>query len=164
MLFKPFKPSIKEIAPFIKAAVSEGKDVRLTVTGYSMYPLLRSGMDDIILTKVDKLRKYDVVLFERQNGDCIFHRIIKIKGDVLTIAGDNETKKEFPVYKDAVIAGMKAFVRGGKTYSADALWYVVYSRLWLWIFPLRPLAARAWHDMARLRRRIKGALGHKKAK
>lgn len=163
MLFKPFNPSIKEIAPFIKEAISHGSDARLTVTGYSMYPLLRSGMDDIILTKATELKKYDVVLFERPNGDCIFHRIIKIKGDVLTIAGDNETKKEFPVYKDAVIARMKAFVRGGRTYYADALWYVVYSRLWLWLFPLRPVMAKAWHDMARLRRKIKGALGHKKA-
>lgn len=164
MLFKPFKPSIKEIAPFIKEAISNGSDARLTVTGYSMYPLLRSGVDDIILTKVIELKKYDVVLFERANGDCIFHRIIKIKDDVLTIAGDNETKKEFPVYKDAVIAKMKAFVRGDKTYSVNSLWYVLYSRLWLWLFPLRPIMAKAWHDAARLRRKIKGAFGHKKGK
>ncbi len=162
MILKPFKPSIKEIAPFIKEAISGGSDARLTVTGYSMYPLLRSGTDDVILTKPLDLKKYDVVLFERENGDCIFHRIIKIKGDVLTIAGDNETKKEFPVYKTKVIAKMKAFVRNGKQHTTKELWYVIYSRLWLFIFPARHIAARLWHNLAKLLRKAKGALGHKK--
>ena len=59
MILKAFKPSIKELAPFIEEAIAQGKDVRLTVTGYSMYPLLRSGTDDVVLKKHDELKKYD---------------------------------------------------------------------------------------------------------
>lgn len=164
MIVKSFNPSIKDLAPFIEEAVSAGKDVRLTITGYSMYPLLRSGTDDIVLGKHSKLKKYDVVLFKRKDGSYIFHRIIKIKGDVLTIAGDNETKKETPVLKSDVIAVMKSFYRSGKLHGVNELWYKLYSRFWLFIFPLRRIAARLLHKTAKLLRKIKGAFCHKKAK
>jgi hypothetical protein len=164
MIINSFKPSMHEIAPFIKDAIDAGKDVRLTVTGFSMYPLLRGGSDDVILTKADKIKKYDVVLFERENGEYIFHRVIKKKGSVLTIAGDNETKKEYPVLEERVIASMKAFVRSGKTHSVSALWYRLYSFVWLFIFPLRHIAARMLHNLAQLCRKMKGVLCHKKSK
>jgi len=164
MIAKSFNPSIKELAPFIEEAIKNGKEVRITVTGYSMYPLLRSGTDDVVLKKHGELKKYDVVLFKRSDGNFIFHRIIKIKGDVLTIAGDNETKKETPVLKSNVIAVMKCFYRGGKHHGVNEFWYKAYSRFWLFIFPLRRVAARVLHSTAKLSRKIKGVLCHKKAK
>ncbi|MBQ6894441.1 MAG: S24/S26 family peptidase [Clostridia bacterium] len=164
MIIKHFKPSMHEIAPYIKEVISVGKEVRLTVTGFSMYPLLRGGSDDVILAKPSEIKKYDVVLFERENGEYIFHRVIKLKGDILTIAGDNETKKEYPVSKDKVIASMKSFVRSGKTYSVNALWYKLYSRMWLFIFPARHIAARMLHNLAQLCRKLKGGHRHKKSK
>lgn len=164
MIINSFKPSIHEIAPYIKEAIENGKDVRLTVTGFSMYPLLRDGSDDVILTKSAKIKKHDVVLFKRENGDFVLHRVIKVKGNILTIAGDNETKKERSVPKDNVIASMKAFVRSGKIHTTDALWYKIYSKLWLFIFPLRHIAARVIHSLAQLCRKMKGVLCHKKSK
>ena len=164
MIVKSFKPSIKELAPFIEEAVNSGKEVRLTVTGYSMYPLFRSGTDDVVLKKPEVLKKYDVVLFKRKDGNFVFHRIIKIKDNVLTIAGDNETKKEFPVLISDVVAVMKSFYRADNLHTTDELWYRFYSGFWLFIFPLRHIAARLYHFMAKTIRRIKGAFGHKKAK
>ena len=164
MIVKSFKPSIKELAPFIEDAISKGKEVRLTVTGFSMYPLFRSGTDDVVLKKPDILKKYDVVLFKRSDGSFIFHRIIKIKGDVLTIAGDNETKKETPVYISDVIAVMKCFYRADKIHTTNEIWYKFYSRLWLFIFPLRHITAKLYYYTAKVYRRIKGAFGHKKTK
>lgn len=164
MVIKTFKPSMYEIAPLIKEAVSGGKEVRLTVTGFSMFPILRGWSDDVILSKPGKVKKYDVVLFERDNGEYIFHRVIKKKNGILTIAGDNETKKEYPVYEEKVIAKMTAFIRSGKTYNVTFLPYMIYSRLWLFIFPLRHIAVKIIHNTAVSMRKIKGVLCHKKAK
>lgn len=164
MIIKSFKPSMREIAPYIKQTVENGKSARLTITGFSMYPLLRGGSDDIILSAPQTIKKYDVVLFERENGDYIFHRVIKVEGNILTIAGDNETKKEFPVSKDKVIAKMTAFVRSGKTHATNALWYMAYSRIWLLIFPIRHIAAKFLHNLAQICRKMKGVLCHKKNK
>ncbi len=154
-MIKRFKPSIKEIAPLIEIAINSGKDAKLTVTGYSMYPIFRSGSDDVVLTAPKDIKKYDVVLYKRTNGDYIFHRIIKISGDTLTIAGDNEVKKEYPIYKNQVIAKMKGFIRNGKEYPSTALWYRLYSKIWLMIFPLRHIAARILHNSARIFRKLK---------
>jgi hypothetical protein len=156
MVLKSFKPSIQEIAPLIKDVVSSGRDVRLTVTGYSMYPLLRDKTDDVILGSFEKISKYDVVLFERENGSYIFHRVIKVKGDVLTIAGDNETVKEYPVKTDRVIAVMKSFIRSGKEYPVSLLWYRLYARLWLFIFPFRPFVAKLYNRLAKIYRKFNG--------
>ena len=164
MIIKSFKPSMNEIAPYIKEAVKNGKEVRLTVTGFSMYPLLRGGSDDVILSFSKNIKKYDVVLFERKTGEYIFHRVIKVEGNLLTIAGDNETKKEYPVEKERVIAIMKAFIRSGKTHSADALWYKIYSRLWLCIFPFRHIVSGILHRVMQLCRKTKGVLCYKKSK
>ncbi len=156
MMFKSFKPSIKEIGPLIEAAISSGKDARLTVTGFSMYPLFYNGRDDVILTGPKNLKKYDVVLYKRPNGSYILHRILKIKGDTLTIAGDNEIQKEYPVAASQVIAVMSSFIRKGKHCSTAAPWYVIYSRLWAFIFPYRYTAIK-------ILKKLKGVLRHKKA-
>lgn len=150
-----FKPSIKDIAPFIKDAVESGKEAKLTVTGYSMYPLFRSEIDCVVLTAPTDLKKYDIVLFKRTNGEYVFHRIIKISDDTLTIAGDNEIVKEYPIYKSQVIAKMKSFIRNGKAYTPKALWYRAYSVLWLMIFPQRHNMVRFLKTLLKFLRRIK---------
>ena len=152
MIVKRFKPSMNQIIPLIADAVSSGKDIKLTVTGYSMYPLLESMSDSVVLTKSGKISKYDVVLFKRADGSHILHRIIKIKNGVMTIAGDNETKKEYPVYEKDVEAKMKAFERNGKYHTTDELWYKIYVRLWLVIFPFRRIAVRFIRFIAPLKR------------
>lgn len=163
MLSKSFKPSIKDIAPYIEQAIQNGSDVRLTVTGFSMYPLLRGGSDDVVLTKPRSLKKYDVVLYKRENGDYVFHRIIKIKGESLIIAGDNETKKEKNVSSSAVIAKMKSFIRSGKTHMSSAIWHQIYCRIWLFIFPARHVAAGILHFLAKPAKKVMKAVdGHKK--
>ena len=79
MVLKSFKPSIQEIAPLIKDAVSSGRDVRLTVTGYSMYPLLRDKTDDVILGSFEKISKYDgkrklyISPCNKGEGRCAYH-------------------------------------------------------------------------------------------
>lgn len=152
MIVKRFKPSMNQIIPLITDAVSSGKDIKLTVTGYSMYPLLESMSDSVVLTKPGKISKYDVVLFKRADGSHILHRVIKIKNGVMTIAGDNETKKEYPVYEKDVEAKMKAFERNGKYHTTDELWYKIYVRLWLAIFPFRRIAVRFIRFIAPLKR------------
>ncbi len=149
-----FKPSIRDIAPLIETAVSSGKEAKLTVTGYSMYPIFRSERDNVVLTAPNCLKKYDVVLYRRANGEYVLHRIIKISGDTLTIAGDNELVKEYPVYSSQVIAKMKSFVRNGREYPASAFWYRAYSVLWLIIFPLRHKTAWLLQRVVRFARKF----------
>ena len=85
------------LGPFIELQIREEKKVKLTVTGDSMYPLLKSRIDTVVLDTPKNLKKYDIVFYKRDNGRYILHRILKKKNGIFTIAGDYELKKEYPI-------------------------------------------------------------------
>ena len=129
--------SINDLMPLIKETISEGRSIHFSVTGNSMFPLFANRRDSVTVSPVDSIRKYDIVLHRRADGTYIMHRVIGIKGNMLTIAGDNENKKEKNVPLDAVIAKVTSFTRKGRIYNMKELSYRLYSHLWLWVFPAR---------------------------
>ena len=129
--------SIHDLAPVIKERVNLGGKVKFTVTGISMFPFLSNRRDQVTVSRADFVKKYDVVLHRRKNGDYILHRVIGIKNGTYIIAGDNETEKEYGVEKSQIIAKAISFTRKGVEISPDNLVYKIYSRLWLLLFPLR---------------------------
>ena len=129
--------SIADLAPFIAERVSGGASVRFTVTGNSMFPLFANRRDQVTVTAPTDIRKYDIVLHRRTDGTYILHRVIGRRGDVLTIAGDNETERETGVNISQVIAKVTGFTRKGRDVSVNNPLYRVYSRLWLAVFPAR---------------------------
>ncbi len=150
--------SINELMPLIKEYISAGTDVRLHVSGISMTPILHDKRDTVVLSKPDKIKKYDIVLHQRENGQYIMHRIIKKRGDVLTIAGDFEIEKEYPVYTDAVIAKVTSFVRNGKSYTPNDFVIRLYSFIWVLIFPFRYMVLNLLNRV----RRVAGNAKNKK--
>ena len=60
------------------------RDGRLIYTnvGDSMMPLIRQDRDLLIIEKPDgRLKKYDVPLYKRDNGQYVLHRILKFRED-----------------------------------------------------------------------------------
>ena len=144
------------LGAFICESIENGREVNLTVTGDSMYPLFKSRVDTVVLNKPQKLKKRDIAFYKRDNGSYILHRILKIKGDNLMIAGDNELKKEYPVRKEQVIGVVKSFTRKGEAHTVDELWYKIYSFIWCVFFPIRPLILRFLLKLVRLKVRRRG--------
>jgi len=129
--------SICDLAPVIEEKVNSGGKVRFTVTGISMFPFLSNRRDQVTVSRADVVKKYDVVLHRRENGDYILHRVIGIKNGTYTIAGDNETEKEYGVKKSQIIAKATGFTRKGKKINPDSIAYILYTRFWVFVFPLR---------------------------
>ena len=104
--------------------------------GRSMRPLLREGKDVVIVRKNDAPpKKYDVVLYGRA-GKCVLHRVIRKKGDMNLIRGDNTYTLEF--VKDSEILGiLMEFDRGKKHHTTNDFFYKLYSIVWTFIYPLR---------------------------
>ena len=72
------------------------RDGRLIYTnvGDSMMPLIRQDRDLLIIEKPDgRLKKYDVPLYKRDNGQYVLHRILKVREDDYVICGDNRYVK-----------------------------------------------------------------------
>ncbi len=121
-----------QIVPLMQESLSLGQSVRFSPRGISMLPMLRQGKDAVTLSPVTgKLKKYDIPLYQRDDGAYVLHRITKV-GETYTCIGDNQYEYEPGIRHDQVIAVVTAFSRQGKQISAKDPGYLIYTRLWHW--------------------------------
>lgn len=83
------------------------QDVKIKVTGHSMWPFFKDRKTVVTLSKVTKIKKGDVYLFI-YNSSYVLHRLIKVKGDKLIFRGDGNVIKE-EVMKPKVLAVVKSY-------------------------------------------------------
>ena len=129
-----------------------GQSVRIFPRGVSMMPMLRQGIDSVVLSPVpERLKKYDLPLYQRDDGTYILHRIIRA-GDTCTCMGDNQFVPEPGLHHDQMIAVVTAFYRGERKHTVSEPGYQIYCRLWHYSRPVR----RFWRrGKGWLRRRFK---------
>ena len=124
--------------PVIEETLRRGDSVRIMVTGNSMYPLLHSRRDTVVLVPADRIKKYDITFHRREDGRYILHRVLKVQKDgTYLIAGDNEMKTESPVKREQILGVVTEFTRWGKHYSVNHLLYHLYVRIWHLLMPYR---------------------------
>ncbi len=130
---------MSEISPLIVGLINDGVDVTILVTGNSMRPMLKHLRDTVVLTKCDSssLKKGDIPLYKRENGQYVLHRILKVHSDYYDISGDNQWELEKAVKYSQVLCKVKGFTRNGKYHSVNELPYRIYECLWRKLFFLR---------------------------
>ena len=117
-----------------------------------MLPMIREGKDSVLLSPVtERLEKYDIPLYKRDNGKYILHRIVKAD-ETFTCIGDNQFSYENGVREDQVIAVVTGFYRGEKFISVKNIGYRIYCRFWHYSRPLRHFIKRG---IGFLRRHLK---------
>lgn len=122
--------SIDDMIPLIKERINNGGNVSFTPMGVSMYPMLRNGIDTVVLSPLpDRLKKYDVIFYRRTNGKYVLHRIVGV-GESYTCIGDNQYQKEKGIEHFQVIAVVSSFTRKGKKYDINNFGYKLYCRIW----------------------------------
>ena len=117
---------IGEIMPMISECISSGKSVRIPIKGTSMLPLLRDGRDSALLSACVEPAVGDVVLYKRDRGDYVLHRIIALSGDTYIMCGDNQHIAERGIRRDQIIARMTSYYKGEREMRTDALSYKLY--------------------------------------
>lgn len=133
---------LDELMPLIRERLGAGESVRFSPHGTSMLPMLKDGRDQVILSPLpDQLKKYDLPLYQRDNGQYVLHRIVKVKDDY-TCMGDNQFVPECGLRHDQMIAVVTRFVRKGKEYSTDSFRYRAYCRFWCAVRPFRRFLIR----------------------
>lgn len=123
----------------VEEEIAKGHSVRFRLKGWSMFPLLRDGIDEVILfpCDTDELKPMDVVLF-RYNGRHVLHRIIEIDGDCLNLMGDGSFKAKERCAAADVVGKVRFIVRpSGKIVSVDDWRWRFPSRLWRMTGPFR---------------------------
>lgn len=134
---------LKDLLPMIEESIAEGRSVRFLPRGISMMPMLRQGVDCVVLSPApERLRKYDIPLYRREDGKFILHRVVKV-GEAYTCIGDNQFEEEPGVRHDQVIAVVTAFSRGENEHRVSELGYQIYCRVWHYSRPFRHFYRRA---------------------
>ena len=86
------------------------------VTGTSMWPLLSGGESRVQLVKTgdQPLKRGDIVLYRRNNGTWVLHRIIKVKNEnTFLVCGDHQWKLDEQIQKEQILAVAQGFFRNG---------------------------------------------------
>lgn len=145
---------LAHLMPLIKERLANGESVQFTPQGTSMRPLIFGGRDQVILSPLPKqLKKYDLPLYERDNGQYVLHRIVKVEENY-TCIGDNQYTVETGVCHEQMIAITTAIIRNGKTYSVDHIGYKLYSRIWHISRPVRYFAFRVKRKAGHLLKKL----------
>lgn len=140
-----FVVSEKELFPVIEEILESGKEVRLTVSGNSMWPFIRHNRDSVILIPCDasSLKKGDIILFEAAKDHYILHRITKVKKDGYITTGDGNLHRDGFIAQKAVRAKVNLVYREGRVIDCGKWYWKAVFRLWMAAFPVRRYLKKA---------------------
>ena len=132
----------------LEQLLSEGNILRIRPLGNSMYPLLVSGRDEALIEAVtaDACRRNDVLLYRRDQGILVLHRLYKKNAKGFYMVGDNQSELEGPLCSDQILGRLIAVNRNGHEFSVKHPVYRLLSSLWLFMLPARPFCHQlmAW--------------------
>ena len=145
--------SMEDIVNISAPLLDEGKKIRFSVVGNSMFPLLCSQRDKVTAEKALNVKRCDVILYRRNDGSFVLHRVIG-KGKLgYKLCGDNQLAVEYPVKPEDVVAKVTSFERKGKEYSVKVILYRLYSFLWCCLIWLTQFGLKIIHNIHKLRKR-----------
>lgn len=121
----------KKIFPLIQEFLESQKAVQLTITGNSMFPLLRHGIDSVQIgsPEVSRFQRGDIILYKRHKGQYILHRLIEKTDQGYFMAGDMETGLEGPIALEQIIGVVSCVYRGQISVKPDSFKWKCYTYL-----------------------------------
>lgn len=132
----------KEYVSVLKELVEEGREVSLLISGSSMSPFLIHQRDYIYFKKPDrKLRKGDMVFYQRASGQYVMHRIYRIKKNQYYMIGDAQSEIEGPLCEEQIFARITKVKRKGKMIAPGDFWWEFFEHVWLRMIPLRRIVS-----------------------
>jgi len=146
----------EELMQLVREQISMGQVVRyLPFRGKSMLPMLREGKDSIELSPLpDRLKKYDLPVYQYPSGKYVMHRVVAVKDDYYICIGDNLAQIE-KIYPDQLVAIVSAFTRNGSRIEVSDPGYRLYCRFWCAIRPFRYLYLKARGVLGHIKRQIR---------
>lgn len=96
--------------------------------GISMMPIIREGLDTVKLVKPSgRVKKYDVILYDRPNGVHVLHRVVKVRKKSYDLCGDNQVNIEHGVTDDMIVGVVEGIYRGEEYIPVTDSKYIKYS-------------------------------------
>ena len=102
------------------------------VRGTSMWPLLKEGETRVQVEAKEgrQVRKGDMVLYRRQDGTLVLHRIIKVEEDTFLVCVDHQWKQMEQVQEEQILAVAQGFFKNEHYIDDNTWWYRIYKKFW----------------------------------
>lgn len=122
----------------LRELVEEGREVSMRIAGSSMSPFLCHNRDFIYFKKPErKLRKGDMVFYQRKNGQYVMHRICKVSSTGYYLIGDAQSDVEGPIYASQIFAIITKIQRKGRWIRPGDFWWEFFEHIWIHLIPWR---------------------------
>ena len=113
-----------------KTALENSGVITVVPKGNSMWPFIKGGKCTVIIKKpISPINQLDVVLFQRENGDFVLHRVTKIDGEELVVKGDNFNYQE-NISSAQVLGVMEGFYYKNKYTASNDQKYIKRVHKW----------------------------------
>ncbi len=120
---------MEDMHPLITQALEQNGKFDFFPRGVSMLPTIVPEMDMVTLIPPADIKRYDVILYKRQNGKYILHRIIKVKKNSFVMSGDNQLSYEKGIVQSQFIAKVKCITKpSGQTVLCSGKENAIYAK------------------------------------
>lgn len=127
-----------EYVSALRELTEAGQEVSIVIAGNSMSPFMVHERDKICFKKPNRpLKKGDMVFYQRDNGQFIMHRILKVKDGCYDIVGDAQIDIEKDIRDDQIFAIVTKVCRKGKWIGPGDLWWNFFEKIWINLVPYR---------------------------
>lgn len=129
----------KEYLDAVCALLRQGeRNVAVPVTGSSMIPFLHNGDMVYLEAPKRKLKRGDIVLYTRENGQYVLHRIWRLCRDGgVAVVGDAQQETEYLPRRECIHGLVTSVRHQGRILTPSSLRWQIYRRVWLWLRPVR---------------------------
>jgi signal peptidase I len=156
MLNKFILPSA-DMFPLIEQFIEDSLRVCFTVSGNSMWPLIRNNIDSVLLVRPgEPVHIGDIVLI-RYSGvpaGYILHRLYHIDESTCTTIGDNCVTLDESVPLDSIIGQVESVYRGTRTIRCGAIGWRLLFHCWIVLYPFRKQLLRLLYVISRIKYKI----------
>lgn len=137
-----------EYVSMLRELTEQGKEVSMIISGSSMNPFLIHRRDMIFFKKPErKLKKGDMVFYQRENGQFVMHRICRVCKNGYDIVGDAQTQIEHGVREEQIFAIVTEVRRKGKMIKPGNFWWEFFEHIWINLIPIRRLLIKLYGIM-----------------
>lgn len=129
----------RNLFPVIEEMLEDGKSVRFTVSGNSMWPLIINNRDSVLLVPRSnkRLKKGEIILFRTGISHYVLHRITKVKKGGYITTGDGNLHRDGFVAEAAVRAKVTVVYRKNRIIDCNKWYWKMVFHSWMAAFPVR---------------------------
>ena len=125
---KEIKINLEDMFPIIAEKIAAGGSFSFGPKGISMLPLIKQGEDSVVISPVTgRLKKYDVPLYRRENGQFVLHRVVGVRRHSYVMCGDNQYDREYGITDKNIIGIMTKIKKPDRVISVTDSEYKKYS-------------------------------------